>query len=362
MNIAFVSSGNSVHVKKLANGLIKHGHSVSLYTLPNHNKIVKEFDENVKIFYLPVGGKLGYYLNAPILKKHLINGKYDVVNFHYVSGYGTLARLSKIQPLVASVFGSDVYKYPHKSKMNMSRVIKNLDAAKVITSTSHVMANALTAFYETENPIYVTPFGVDLELFKPHLSNHDSSVFTFGIVKKLEDVYGVHHLIKSFSMVLERLGPDHRCDVQLLIYGTGSKEDEYVRLAHKLGVSDRVEFHGYIKNVLVPIAFNSIDVACFPSESESFGVAAVEAMACGVPVLTSDASGFTEVVEDLKCGYIVPRGDEVAFSEKMLEMFYMDRSKLEKMGKYGCQSVRQKYDFEDNLELYIEAISKVIEG
>lgn len=361
MNIAFVSSGSSVHVKKLANGLINAGHSITLYTLPNHNKLINDFDKRVKIKLLPFGGKLGYYLNAPILNKLLKKNKHDLINCHYVSGYGTLARLANIQPLVAAVFGSDIYKYPYKSKSNMRRVIKNLDAAKVITSTSHVMAEALKKFYTTKRHIYITPFGVNLNRFKPLDLKKDSTVFNFGIVKKLEDIYGIQHLIEAFAIVLNKIGDKNRNKVFLSVYGTGSKENVYKSLVKELGIDDRVKFYGFIRNELVPEAFNNMDVACFPSESESFGVAVVEAMACGIPVITSDAAGFTEVVEDLKCGYIVPKKDINALADKMIKMFFMDKEKIKEMGHCGYSRVKDLYNFENNLETYIEAISQAIE-
>jgi len=360
MNIAFISSGNSVHVKKLANGLISHGHSITLYTLPNHNKLVSDFDGKVKIVYLPFGGKFGYYLNAPILRNLLKKGKYDIVNCHYVSGYGTLARLTNVQPLVLSVFGSDVYKYPYKSKANLQRIIKNLDAAKVITSTSQVMASAVRKIYDTDKTIYVTPFGVDVDLFKPLDLPKNRSTFNFGIVKKLEHIYGIHDLITAFSKMRNNLREEDRNQVHLSIYGSGSKKIDYKKLVHEIGIDDSVTFHGFIRNELVPNAFNQMDVACFPSESESFGVAAVEAMACGVPVITSDASGFTEIVENFKCGFIIPKRDTNAFADKMLEMFYMDKIKMREMGKFGYQRVHKLYDFKKNMKTYIEAISKSI--
>lgn len=360
MNIAFVSSGNSIHVQKLANGLVKNGHSVTLYTLPNHTKLLNRFDGRVEINLLKFGGKLGYYLNMPLLTRMLKKGNYDLVNCHYVSGYGTLARLTHVQPLVASVFGSDVYDYPFKSKSNMKKIIKNLDAAKVITSTSQVMANKVKEYYDTPKPIYVTPFGVDTSIFKPHKKNMDSTIFTFGIVKKLEDKYGIGLLIEAFAKFLESV--DVKSKYRLMIYGRGSQEAKYKELAKELEVKDYVFFEGFIQNELVPEALSQMDVGVLPSQidSESFGVSAVEAMACGVPLIVSDASGFTEVVEDKVCGFIVPKSDKEALVEMMKHVVSMDKKELTSMGQNGYQRVHNLYDFEDNIITYIDAISHAI--
>lgn len=362
MKIAFVSSGNSIHVKKLANGLVSRGHDVTLYTLPNHTKLINDFDEKVKVVLMKFGGKKGYYLNAPILRKMLKKENYDIINCHYVSGYGTLTRLANVKPIVTAVFGSDVYEYPFKSKHNMKRIIRNLDASKVITSTSNVMANVVKSFYNNK-PIYVTPFGINIDIFKPINKDKNRDIFNFGTVKKLEDKYGIQDLIKAFSLVLSRVEESDKINIVLSIYGSGSKENDYKKLVEELGIKKHVRFKGFIKNELVPEAFADMDVACFPSkkDSESFGVAAVEAMACGIPVIVSDASGFTEVVEDLKCGYIIPKNDIESLAEKMLEMFYMDKDKLSEMGSYGLKRVHKLYNLEDNLETYIKAISQAIE-
>ncbi|GAA0469170.1 glycosyltransferase [Alkalibacillus silvisoli] len=362
MKIAFVSSGNSIHVKKLANGLVKHGHSVTLYTLPNHNKLTSDFDKKVKLVYLPFGGKLGYYLNALKLKKLLLKGNYDIVNCHYVSGYGTLARLANIQPIVTSVFGSDVYEYPFKSKSNMNRIIKNLDSAKVITSTSEVMANKVREFYKTKDPIYVTHFGIDLKLFKPTetTANKEEKSFTFGIIKKLEDRYGFELLFKAFAKFLESLEDKSNC--KLLIYGRGSREEYYKTLVKELNIAEYVHFKGFIQNELVPTAMNEIDVVCIPSYNESFGVAAVEAMACGKPLIVSDASGFTEVVENKTCGFIVPRGDLEELVSKMKICYGMNKHDLKNMGLNGYQRAQDMFNFDKNIVTYIDAISQALKN
>ena len=361
MNIAFISSGSSIHVKKLANGLIENGHKVTLYTLPNHTKLINQFNENVKIEILTFGGKKGYYLNVRELRKKLISNKFDLINCHYVSGYGTLARLTKVRPLVASVFGSDVYDYPFKSKSNMKRIIKNLDAANVITSTSQVMVNKLKEYYKTEKPTFVTHFGVDTNVFKPlNKDKLNSQKFTFGIVKKLEDKYGIGILIEAFGELVKKNKSNK--EFQLQIYGRGSQENKYKDLSKKLGVDDKVHFNGFIKNELVPEVLNKIDVVCLPSviDSESFGVSAVESMACAVPLIVSDASGFTEVVKNNKTGFIVPKGNLEELIEKMEMCVEMPSEELKRIGMNGYNRVKKMFDFNDNIQTYINAISVAV--
>lgn len=360
MNIAFISSGNSIHVKKLANGLIENGHKVTLYTLPNHTSLIDQFNDNVKIDILTFGGKKGYYLNVRELRKKLISNKFDLINCHYISGYGTLARLTKIRPLVASVFGSDVYDYPFRSKLNMKRIMKNLDASNVILSTSQVMVNKLREFYKAERLIFVTHFGVDTNIFKPiKVNKSNSQEFTFGIVKKLEDKYGIGILIEAFGELVKKNKSNKK--LQLQIYGRGSQENKYKELSKKLGIDDKVYFNGFIKNELIPEAFSRIDVVCLPSISESFGVSAIEAMACAVPLIVSDAPGFTEIVKNNETGFIVPKGNLEELIEKMRICVEMPSEDLKKIGVNGRNRVLKMFDFNDNIQTYINAISVAVE-
>ena len=355
MKIAIVSSGSSIHVKKIANALCERGHEIELFTLKGHDKLLNDFDNRVKIHVLPFKAPWGYYLNVFILKRMLKKGNFELLNSHYASGYGALARLSGLHPFSLAVFGADVYDYPFLSKRNMNTVIKNLDAADVITSTSHVMANKVREYYKADRPIYVTPFGVDLNRFYPRGRNA-SNVFEFGIVKKIESKYGIDLLIYAFKNICNK---HSNSKFKLTVYGRGSQLEEYKRLADKEGISDMVIFKGFVPNEQVPDAFSQMDCAVFPSilNSESFGVAAVEAMACGTPVIVSDASGFTEVVDDGVTGIIVPKKDIHALTDAMERMYMMSEEERQKMGEAGVERVRSLYNFENNIDTYIEAIN-----
>lgn len=355
MKIAFISSGSSIHVKKIANYLAKK-HDITLFTLPNHNKLIQDFDSRVKIVKLPFAGKKGYYLNVFYLKKKLKKEKFDLINCHYASGYGTMARLANIHPVSLAVFGSDVYDFPYRSKFNMKQLIRNLDFADVITSTSYVMADKIREYYKKDKEIYITPFGVNLNLFCPRNVQKDE-IFEFGIVKKIEYTYGIDILIKAYQNFRENM-PDS--NTRLVIYGRGSAVDDFKKLVEDLNIQDHVHFKGFIDNELVPEAFSKMDVACFPSRRDSFGVAAVEAMACGVPVIASDASGFTEVMDDGKTGTIVPKDDIDSLAKAMQTMYSMKPKDRIQMGKNGIDRVAQLYNFEKNMEVYAEAIQHAV--
>lgn len=359
MKIAMISSGNSIHVKKIANALIERGHTITLFTLPNHNKLLSDFDKRINIIKLPVSGSKGYILNAPYIRYYLSKHPVDLINSHYASGYGTLARFVGKHPLALAVFGTDVFEYPYKSRFNMHNIIKNLDFADVITSTSHVMEKEVRKFYKNKRPIYITPFGVDLEKFRPIKVTKDDT-FEFGIVKKIEPQYGIDLLLYAYQMFLQKYPT---AKTRLVIYGFGSELENYKKLANKLDIYKNVEFKGYIQNELVPKVLNHMDVVCFPSVvNESFGVAVVESMACGIPVIASDAAGFTEVIEDGITGLIIPKKDLNALSNAMKTMFEMDKEKRKMMGYAGVKRVSEMFNFKKNMICYENALINAVKG
>ena len=121
-----------------------------------------------------------------------------------------------------------------------------------------------------------------------------------------------------------------------------------------------IKFKGFILNSKVPKVINEIDIFVVPSilDSESFGVAAVEAMACEVPVIVSDADGLKEVVIDNKAGFIVPKKDYKAIAEK-IKILINDRELRQRLGKIGRERVIELYNWSSNVENMIDIYKKL---
>ena len=149
------------------------------------------------------------------------------------------------------------------------------------------------------------------------------------------------------------LAEKERKKVRLNIYGMGEQESALKALTEKLHIKDKVFFGGWIPNDQVPIVLNQMDVFVLGSESESFGVAAVEAMACGLPVVATCVSGFREVVEDGVTGFLVPVGDAERMAGRMREL-YRDEGLRLKMGERGRKRVEQLYEWDSCVDKMIE--------
>jgi glycosyltransferase involved in cell wall biosynthesis len=107
---------------------------------------------------------------------------------------------------------------------------------------------------------------------------------------------------------------------------------------------------GAVPNTEVPEAIRHMDVFVLPStlDSESFGVSAVEAMACGVPVIASDVDGFRETVADGETGYLIPRKNSHAIAARLEELWKSEQLRTS-MGQAGRERVLRLYDFHCNV-------------
>ncbi len=234
--------------------------------------------------------KAAYLLTVPRLRRLLQQADPDLVHAHYVSSYGFLGAMANRHPYVVSVWGADVYDFPAAGPVQRRMVEFALSRADAICSTSEVM-RAQTARY-TDKSIAVTPFGVDTVAFAPAPRPPDDRV-VFGIVKTMDAKYGIDVLLRAFAELVGTAGPGtDKCD--LVVVGGGPKLAEYTELAATLGLGERVRFLGKVRHADVPALIQGFDVFVVPSvlDSESFGVAAVEAQACGLPVIVSAVGGL----------------------------------------------------------------------
>lgn len=367
MKILMLACADSIHTIRWSNAFASLGHQVHLVSMPDHPIKEDETIENVIIHFLRLPSPWGYYLNAFELKRLCNKINPDIINVHYASGYGTLARLSRIHPYVLSVWGSDVYDFPKQNKLNLDILRKNLFNADAIASTSKSMAEYTKRLLnDTSLDIEITPFGVDTNIFSPYIESDikDDNTFLFGTIKKLTYKYGIDYIIKGFDIFLKRWkdsGGQGKVP-KLYICGKGDKKAEFESLIKDLNIQKYVMIEGYIAHDLVAAKFRSFDVSVFGSQcdSESFGVSAVESMSCGTPVIVTDVSGFKEVVIDNETGFIVPRCNAEAIADRM-EYFYYNDSIKDIMGQNGRKRVLKLYDWNKNvlqLEYVLEKNSK----
>ena len=355
MRVFIISDINSIHTKRWVKALAERGIDIFLFGF--YKDLSREYAlyENVQVYGCferykdSLFNKMRYLFVLRRLKQKIKGFEPDIVHAHYASSDGWCGALSGFHPYIVSVWGRDVYDFPNSNWLSGKILKYALKKADYTLSTSHVMAEETHKY--TRKEIEVTPFGVDTELFKP-MNIPKSEEFVIGNVKTLRPKYGIDVLIRAVALVIKH-NPEKK--IRLEIYGDGPQKEELFQLTKSLGITDKVQFKGFVQNEKLPEIYNSVSVSVSVSvlNSESFGVVAVEAMACECPVITSDADGFTEVVKDGETGLIVPKRDVEATANAIQQ--FIDRPKLrEQMGKKGRERVLELYDWKKNVDTMVE--------
>ncbi len=355
-----LAAANSIHTLRWCNALAERGYEIHLLTC---HRVKGFLHEKVSIHYLAFAPFAGYFLNAPQVRFILARIRPALLHAHYASGYGTLGRLAGFHPYVVSVWGSDIYDVPDRSPFHHILITGNLRSADWICSTSNVMA-AQTRKLVPVKHLQVTPFGVDTQIFSPSNNVRDQSIITIGTVKTLTPKYGVDLLIRAFAQLVERAkhGLDQSTKYKLLIVGDGPQRQELTDLVQSLEISELTEFIGSVPHSDVPKYLNQLDiyVAASRFDSESFGVAVLEASACGLPVIVSDAGGLPEVVKDNKTGIIVPRNNLPLLVEAIYSLATDHQLRID-LGQRGREHVRELYEWKNNVKLMEQTYACVLQ-
>lgn len=348
MKICYLSDANSTHTKKWCAFFKNLGYEIEVISLNNGDipgVKVHSLQLNIDNSNDRVLSKVNYMLYGRRVRKLINQIKPDILHAHYATSYGYLGRISGFHPYVLSVWGSDVYDFPNHNIICKKFVEGNLKRADLVLSTSKVMAEETRKY--TNKEIEITPFGVDTNIFKPIEGvAKDKESLVIGTVKTLEKKYGISYLIEAFGAVAKK-----HPNVYLEIAGTGSQKEELLELCKELGIEDRVKFLGFINQEQVIEAFNRFDIAVFPStlDSESFGVAAVEAQACGCPTIVSNVGGLPEATDPGMSSIVVPKENVKALEEAIERL--VDNDELRRsMGRHGRQFVIDNYNVHDNFK------------
>jgi len=363
MKIALLSGASSIHTIRWANGLQAAGHEV--HVISQHPE-AEPFAPGVQVHLFPFRAIAGYFMMIPRVRRLLKHLQPDIVNAHYASGYATTARLVRYRPWVLSVWGSDVYDFPYKTPLHRWLVDTNLLAADAVASTSQCMATQVRALAPEVGTIAITPFGVDMDAYQsltPTVQAQPSR-WVIGTVKTMAEKYGVDTLIEAFALLLRKLAtnsPALADQLHLRLVGGGRQTAALQQLAHNLGIASRVEFVGQVPHAQVPQALASLDiyVALSRSDSESFGVAIIEAGAAGRPVVVSNAGGLPEVTVHGVTGLVVPREHPQAAADAM-EHLLLNADLRQQMGRAAQLHVTKHYSWPACIHAMVKVYEQTI--
>jgi len=288
----------------------------------------------------PLSGKSGYLFALPRIKSRIAAMDPDLLHAHHLTSYGFLAALTGFHPLIASAWGSDILVSPRRWPFYKVTLRHTLEKADLVTVTSRAMRVEGRKYSRKE--VHVVPFGVDTDRFAKRKTGSPERHFTIGSVKALTENSGIRYLIESFAL-LKRTFPD----IRLHLVGAGPEEARLKELVDDLEMTGEVRFWGQVPHEELPERLNQMDLLVMPSLSESFGVAALEAAACELPVIATRVGGLPEVVRDGQTGYLVPPRDPRVLAGKIKEL--IQRPELaRRLGKNGRRMVLNEYVWEKN--------------
>jgi len=200
----------------------------------------------------------------------------------------------------------------------------------ITVSSQPEKVDMIRAYGAPPEKISVVPCGVDTQMFRPldctaskkHLRLPDKKLILF--VGRIDPVKGIDTLLKAMVIVRREMGSDY--NAELLIVGGDKDSIDYSengeisrlkRMTAELSLENTVTFLGSQRQDRLPHYYSAAEVCVLPSRYESFGMVALEAMACGTPVIASHVGGLTSLIQDERCGFVVPEGNEQALAGKI---------------------------------------------
>lgn len=325
------AGGMNVYMRQLAYELGQRSHRVDLFTRWTDKQLprIVQVSKNVRVIHIQAGPlapvhKHDLYQHIPAFVQqirafaHQEEQVYDMLHSHYwlsgvaaqrlarywdiphVTMFHTLGRLKQLaNPDEAE---------PALRIETEQRLIQSVD--RVIAATIDESHQIMRLCGASAERVKVIPCGVDLTLFTPQnrtlarkqlgLDLHSPVLLFIG---RLDPFKGPDVLLRAASMMEE--------DAHIVIVGGKLVDDADLRklreLANSLGISHRVHFLGARPQSELPLLYSAADMTVVPSYHESFGLVAVESLACGTPVTATRAGGLTTIVRHDETGFLVPR-------------------------------------------------------
>ena len=332
MNIGIVCyptfGGSGVVATELGLELSKRGHEVHFITYSQPVRLellsnkVHYHEVNVPEYplfhYQPYELALSSKL-VDMVKLH----KIDVLHVHYAIPHAYAAYMAKKMlyeegielPIVTTLHGTDIT-LVGSHPFYKSAVTFSINKSDAVTSVSQSLKEDTLRLFDITNDIQVIPNFIDFEKYnheftdcqRAMMATDDEKIIThisnFRAVKRIEDIINIFYNIQK------------EIPAKLMMVGDGPEKEPAEQLCAKLGISDRVVFFGKSHEIDKILCFS--DLFLLPSETESFGLAALEAMASGVPVISSNTGGIPEVNKQGVSGFLSDVGNIEEMSKNAL--------------------------------------------
>ncbi len=383
-------SGSGIYTLNVASELVKAGHEV-MVIVPDHHPVddipfpTKTIlfnngnNQNAELefnfpcftthprsdttFYDLTDAQIEAYLNA--WRQHIDEAvstfKPDVIHAHHVWITPYVAAETGL-PYVISCHGTDLMGFK-KGPRYREYALTAAKKAHSIIAISHQVQNDAIAAYQIDKdktPLIGNGFGTDHFKLLPHvtkegvlnefnLTGGDKPLISF--VGKFTDFKGIDVLLKAAAIYEKQLP-----GVQTVLVGHGGLWDEMHALREKLGLKG-VHFLGHQTQDILARIYNVADVSIVPSRIEPFGLVAVEALACGTPVVATNAGGLPDFINE-EVGALVPVGDVESLAAAIIDEIENNTKQTKGVyaNKYAYESYTWKQQVAKMVELYQQAI------
>ena len=299
-----------------------------------------------------------FFTLIKIVKKY----KIDIIHAHSVIPTGLVGVIvAKIMrcPSVITSHGMDINNFDTKSIYG-HLISFSLNHCDKVISVSGDLAETMKSLGITEDKIVILRNAVDTELFKPFKNMELRYKYAIGeneililFVGYLDTFKGIFELIDAFYEINKK-----NKNVKLMMVGTGPKKDEIKKKVSKLNLEDFVIFTGKISPVEMYNYYQAADIFVLPSYTEGLPISVLEAMACGLPIVTTNVGGIPEVIEDGLNGFIINSKDENELREK-LKILIKNKGLRE---KFGNKSIEIIHNGSMNVENKINSLVKLYES
>ena len=375
MKIAIVCyptfGGSGVVATELGLELSRRGHEIHFITyrqpvrLALLNSNVHYHEVNVPEYplfhYQPYELALSSKL-VDMVKLH----KIELLHVHYAIPHAYAGYMAKKMlkeegidlPMVTTLHGTDITLVGNHP-FYKTAVTFSINKSDFVTSVSQSLKDETNKLFKIKNEIVVIPNFIELnkevnknsiKCYRSVIANENEKIVThisnFRKVKRIPDV------IKIFYKIQKKI------PAKLMMVGDGPEKEKAEILCEELGISNKVIFFGNSNEIDKILSYS--DLFLLPSQSESFGLAALEAMALGVPVISSNSGGLPEVNFEGISGYLSDVGDIDAMAKNAIKILESDENLLK--FKTNALEVAKKFDIANILPMYEELYEKALKN
>ncbi|WP_305951787.1 N-acetyl-alpha-D-glucosaminyl L-malate synthase BshA [Emticicia oligotrophica] len=361
--------GSGVVATELGKGLAKNGHQVHFITYTQPARL-DFFNEN--IFYHEVNIASYPLFQYPPYESALAGKMVDVVKYekldllhvHYAIPHATSAFLAKQIlrchginiPIITTLHGTDIT-IVGKDASLAPVVTFSINESDGVTTVSEDLRKDTYEAFEIRKEIEVIPNFVDLERFKKQRKEHFKRIIcpndekllvhtsNFRKVKRIEDIIQVFAKLKK------------QIPSKLLLVGDGPERGPMEQLSRDMNLGEDVRFVGKLD--AIEEVLSVADLFLMPSEKESFGLAALEAMACEVPVISSNTGGLPELNVQGVTGFLSNVGD---VDDMVKNAMYILQDENLPTFKANALARAKEFDITNIVPMYERHYEKVLEG